>query len=100
MKNRTGWILGAAWAGMLFCLSPAAAAEEVSCTTMVKTTCTRCHSETRICQKVQKDKGKGAWKRTVKRMISHGAVAGEDEKTRLITCLSTPDPAIREFCTK
>ncbi len=103
MKNRrVQYLLIPALACLLAGLFPAApesAAAEPACSELVTAKCTKCHSETRICQKVKKGKSEGAWKRTVKRMIGHGAEVNGKEKNQLITCLSTPDPSVRQLCT-
>ena len=73
-------------------------ASDVSCADLVKTNCLSCHSETRICQKIKKGKGKGAWKNTMQSMIRNGANVSKSEQKLLITCLSKPDSGIRNLC--
>lgn len=81
-----------------FALPSPAVAAAPACGELVKSKCTTCHYETRICQKVKKRKGKGSWKRTITSMIRHDAVIGKAEQKRLLTCLSKPDSEVLELC--
>ncbi len=76
----------------------ASAASGTSCVERVKSKCLECHHETRICQKINKDKGKGSWKRTLKSMIRNGAKVSKADQKLLVDCLRTPDAEIRELC--
>lgn len=69
-----------------------------SCRDLAQKKCVTCHFETRICQKIQKNKGKVSWKRTIKSMIRHGAQLNAKEQKILITCFSGPDSSILSFC--
>jgi hypothetical protein len=87
---------------LLFILFPAAAlsAENDTCTPLVTTHCIKCHFETRICQKVGKNKGGGAWKRTIKAMVRNGAQVSKQDQQALVACFSDPHPEIQELCRK
>jgi len=69
-----------------------------NCAELIKDKCVKCHSETRICQKIKKGRGKGSWKNTIKSMLRHGAVVSKAEQKSLVVCLSTPDSTVRELC--
>jgi hypothetical protein len=71
---------------------------EESCSELLTNRCEVCHYFTRVCQKVQRKKGKSSWKRTVKNMVKQGAKLNKDEQKKLVTCLSKPTPEIMEFC--
>ncbi|NOQ45164.1 MAG: hypothetical protein GQ559_00570 [Desulfobulbaceae bacterium] len=82
---------------MLVLFSTTSHASE-ECTQLVKKKCIRCHFETRICQKIEKRKGKGSWKRTIKTMVKNGATLSKSERKQLADCLSKPGPEILKFC--
>ncbi|RUM33351.1 MAG: hypothetical protein DSY50_08370 [Desulfobulbus sp.] len=69
-----------------------------ACTDLVKKNCLSCHFETRICQKIKKQRGKRSWKRTVKSMVRHGANIEKSEQRQLITCLSKKGMPIQQLC--
>ena len=71
---------------------------EESCPELLTNRCEKCHYNTRVCQKVQRKKGKSSWKRTVKNMVKQGAKLNKDEQKKLVSCLSKPTPEIMEFC--
>lgn len=83
---------------LLFLISPAIAAPANSCKYLMENRCLECHFETRICQKIAKNKGKRSWKRTIKSMIRHGAELTAAEQTTLIGCFVDQDPEILSFC--
>jgi len=104
MKNTSGLFLLFL---IVFCLvqvpvapraSASAAERAPNCAELLKGKCLLCHHETRICRKVKQDKGKGAWKRTIKSMIRHGAAVNKNEQGQLINCLSKPDIEIKKLC--
>ncbi len=71
---------------------------EESCSELLTNRCEVCHYNTRVCQKVQRKKGKSSWKRTVKNMVKQGAKLDKAEQKKLVDCLSKPTPEILEFC--
>ncbi len=71
---------------------------EESCEPLVTNKCLSCHFETRICQKMEKKKGKSSWKRTIKSMIRHGTKLSKSEQKTLIQCFTSPDPAVLSLC--
>ncbi len=83
---------------LLVLISPAIAAPANSCKYLMENKCLDCHFETRICQKIAKNKGKRSWKRTIKSMIRHGAELTPDEQTTLVGCFIDRDPEILSFC--
>lgn len=85
---------------ILFSAPLAASAADASCLELVRTHCLICHQETRICQKISKNKGTRAWKNTIKSMVRHGAQVSKKNQKLLADCLSTPDAGIRELCPK
>ena len=86
-------------AALLILLSyPLSGLAEESCTELLTNRCEACHYNTRVCQKVQKKKGKSSWKRTVKNMVKQGAKLDKAEQKKLVDCLSKPTPEVLEFC--
>jgi len=83
---------------MILTAGPSPALAEETCPELLTNRCEVCHYNTRVCGKVQKKKGKGSWKRTVKNMVRQGAKLNKEERKKLIDCLSTPTPEILEFC--
>lgn len=85
---------------MIFCLLSIGApawGDEI-CKTLVLTKCIDCHFETRICQKIQKNKGKRSWKRTIKSMVRHGTKLNKEEQKVLVQCFVTRDTSILSLC--
>jgi hypothetical protein len=74
------------------------AASSPNCSELIKDKCVKCHSETRICQKVKKGRGKSSWKNTIKSMLGHGAAVSRAEQKSLVVCLSTPDSTVLGLC--
>lgn len=72
------------------------AAEE--CTTLLTERCETCHYMTRVCEKVEENKGKWSWKRTVKNMVRQGAKLTAAEQDILVSCLSEPAPEVVKLC--
>jgi len=83
---------------LLFPLSSAVAGTDNGCKSLMENTCLECHFETRICQKIQKNKGKRSWKRTIKSMVRHGAELNAGEQSTLVKCFVDRDPEILSFC--
>jgi hypothetical protein len=81
----------------LFISSPVASANE-SCDSLMKSRCLSCHFETRICQKLKKNKGKRSWKRTIKSMVRHGAELTNEEQKILVQCFAKKDTEILSLC--
>ncbi len=69
-----------------------------NCSQLVRKHCLSCHSETRICQKIKKNKGKRAWKRTIKRMTRHGAQIEKKDIKELTACLSSDGITVPTLC--
>lgn len=64
--------------------APARAAQD--CTDQVLATCTSCHYQARICEKLDK-KSKREWQVTLKRMLRYGLVLDETGQGRILECL-------------
>lgn len=58
------------------------------CSSMVNAKCTRCHYKTRICDALG-SKSVGQWVRSIKFMIKQGAQLTDDERNKIIACLSS-----------
>ena len=58
------------------------------CSSIVDAKCVECHYKTRICDALG-TKSVGNWKRTIKFMVKQGAQLTEDEKNKVIACLSS-----------
>jgi hypothetical protein len=69
-----------------------------SCGSLMQSRCLSCHFETRICQKLRKNKGKRSWKRTVKSMVRHGAELTSDEQKTLVLCFAEKEAGILSLC--
>jgi len=63
---------------------PARAAQD--CTDQVLATCTSCHYQTRICDKLDQ-KNRRDWQETLKRMLRYGLVLDETGQGRVLDCL-------------
>jgi hypothetical protein len=85
-------------AATLLILNPSSGLAEESCPELLTNRCEVCHYTTRVCQKVQRKKGKSSWKRTVRNMVKQGAKLNKAEQKKLVACLSKPAPEIMEFC--
>jgi hypothetical protein len=83
--------------GVLLLPLPDALAEE-ECQSLVRNKCTTCHFVTYICPRIEKGKGRFAWKGIVKDMIKEGMVATDQEQERLVDCLADPDAKVRALC--
>lgn len=70
------------------------------CLELLQNRCQRCHSLSRVCQKVG-EKSKRRWAATLKRMVKRrGADLSGAEQDFLLNCLAIPAPAIKEECGK
>jgi len=58
------------------------------CSSIVNDKCTKCHYKTRICEALGK-KSPGKWVKTINIMVKNGAQLTEDEKNKVIACLSS-----------
>ncbi len=58
------------------------------CSSMVNAKCTSCHYKTRICDALG-SKSVGQWVRSIKFMIKQGAQLTDDERNKIIACLSS-----------
>ena len=58
------------------------------CSSIVDAKCVKCHYKTRICDALG-TKSAGNWKRTIKFMVKQGAQLTEDERNKIIACLSS-----------
>lgn len=94
MKKKSIGILLTLLTSATFASAPAFA--DVDCTKVINTTCTGCHSKSRICAKIGKTEK--YWAGIIKLMISNGADITEEESTALTTCLSKPEEACTEAC--
>ncbi len=86
------------WMFYVLFISFSVAGADESCGSLMQDRCLSCHFETRICQKLQKNKGKRSWKRTVKSMIRHGAELTSDEQKALVLCFANKDAEILSLC--
>ena len=91
---------------IIFCLgvSPLTAEEKGqeplpgdACEATLVNKCSSCHHLTRVCQKLGK-KGKGDWRRSIKRMIRKGAVLSKEEEKLLIQCLYKQQEGAQNAC--
>jgi hypothetical protein len=64
------------------------APSEAVCSAIIDAKCVRCHYKTRICGALG-TKSSRQWKKTLKFMIKQGAQLTEDEKNKVIACLSS-----------
>ena len=81
----------------LFTLTMAmAAAAPPSQTTLVQSSCQRCHSLKRVCNKLGQDQK--SWATTLNRMQKKGSGLSDTQNTLLATFLSGSDAATAEFC--
>ena len=69
-----------------------------TCSSLLAPRCEECHYETRVCQKVEKKRGKNSWKRSIKNMVRHGAKINRTEQKQLIECLSQPSSDVLDYC--
>jgi len=61
---------------------------EAVCSSIIDAKCVRCHYKTRICGALG-TKSSRQWEKTLKFMIKQGAKLTEDEKNKVIACLSS-----------
>jgi hypothetical protein len=64
------------------------APSEAVCSAIIDAKCVRCHYKTRICGALG-TKSSRQWEKTLKFMIKQGAQLTEDEKNKVIACLSS-----------
>ena len=67
------------------------------CSSIVNDKCTKCHYKTRICAALGK-KSPAKWVKTVKFMIKQGAQLTEDERNKVIACLSSLPEGSEVIC--
>lgn len=65
-------------------------------TSLVQTSCSRCHSLKRVCKKL--GKSQNAWEKTLTRMQSKGAGITDTQITPVAAFLSKSDTATSGFC--
>lgn len=71
---------------------------ESGCFELLEKRCQSCHYLSRVCQVVD-ERSERRWKATLKRMVTRrGAELSEDEQSKLLKCLATPDSAIVQGC--
>jgi len=58
------------------------------CDALLTAKCTKCHSTSRICEKLSK-KSKARWQRTISRMTERGAEVNVEEGATLLVCLDS-----------
>lgn len=67
------------------------------CADKVMATCTKCHIQTRICEKLGK-KSKRDWKVTLKRMLRYGLVLNETDQDNMLKCLLSLEKNSGNLC--
>lgn len=83
----------------IFLVTPVRAVGE-NCPELLVNRCQSCHYLTRVCQKIEKKKGKGSWKRSLKNMVRQGAKLSSAERKQLTTCLAKPGEDVLKLCRK
>ena len=73
------------------------APSEAVCSSIVDAKCVRCHYKTRICDALG-TKSNRKWEKTIKFMIKQGAQLTEDEKNKVIACLSSLPAGSKVVC--
>lgn len=84
-------------ATLLFMASRLPAGE--SCGEMLKDKCTKCHYNTRICEKVG-EKNRRSWEISTKRMKRYGLKISDAEIDKITDCLVSLDENPEIFCDK
>lgn len=84
MKTSTTTMFLTIFSIALMSAIPARANKE--CTDKVMASCTKCHYQTRICEKLGK-KSQRDWKVTTKRMIRYGLILSDSEQESIVKCL-------------
>jgi len=74
----------------------ATAGEE--CRVLLQNKCSTCHFVRYICPKLATNSGTIYWTWVMRTMVKEGAVLTDQEKSRLVDCLSAGDAQARSFC--
>lgn len=69
-----------------------------SCTKLLETTCTSCHSKAKFCANLGQNKE--FWTKTLKQMVEYGATVSAAEQTTLADCLSKSSDEAKGICKK
>ncbi|NTV14865.1 MAG: hypothetical protein HGA96_13195 [Desulfobulbaceae bacterium] len=85
MKKTTAALFLAIHTTTLLAAIPVGAGQE--CAEKVLATCTKCHSQARICEKLEKNSRRD-WQTTIKRMLRYGLIGSDSEQENLLTCLT------------
>jgi hypothetical protein len=72
-------------------------ASDMDCTAKVMASCTSCHYQTRICEKLG-EKNRRAWKTTIKRMLRYGLVLDEAGQSSMLDCLVALEKDKSKLC--
>lgn len=83
-KNLIALILAVTIAPPALLATPTLAAQD--CSDQVRTSCTACHYQTRICEKLD-NKSRRDWRNTLNRMLRYGLVLDEAGQGRILDCL-------------
>lgn len=67
------------------------------CDALLTAKCTKCHSTSRICEKIGK-KSKARWQRTIARMTERGAEMSVEDGTALLLCLDNGAKELQPSC--
>jgi len=86
-------------AGMIFSLPlPGLCSEESGCVDLVEKKCADCHSMTRICRNLVKDRAEIWWKSNIDNMVDYGAEYTEKDLAELLKCVMKPYSEIEKLC--
>jgi hypothetical protein len=67
------------------------------CKSLVNTKCTRCHYKTRICDALG-TKSASKWEKTIQFMIRQGADLTDEERNKVLACLSSLPQGSQVVC--
>ena len=86
-------------AGAVFILPlPGFCVDESGCVDLVEKECKDCHSTTRICRRLVKDKAEIWWKSNIDNMVDYGAEYTKEERVEILKCLLKPYSEIEKLC--
>lgn len=68
-----------------------------TCVDKITATCTKCHYQERICEKLGKNSQR-EWKKTIKRMLRYGLELNENDQASILKCLVILEGNRGNFC--
>ena len=77
---------------------PGLCAEGSGCVALVEKKCTDCHTTTRICRNLVKDRAEIWWKSNIDNMVEYGAEYTKGEQLEILKCLQKPYSEIEKLC--